>query len=142
MAAQMTLRAGSGQGCNLPTRVLVQDTVYREFLDRIATNASSIRPGDPFDPATQMGPVINEAACRRILGVIERAIADGARLVTGGSRVQGELAGGYFIEPTGGGGSGGGLDRRQRVSTDAAQRTVRRIQAQRLRAGRRPRRPP
>ena len=100
MASQMTLRAGSGQGCNLPTRILVEESVYKDFLDRIVKRASSIVLGDPFDPATQMGPVINEAACHRILGVIEQAVAEGPHLMTGGSRAGGELAAGYFIEPT------------------------------------------
>ena len=100
MASQMTLRAGSGQGCNLPTRILVEESVYKDFLDRIVKRASSIVLGDPFDPATQMGPVINEAACNRILGVVEQAVAEGPRLMTGGSRAGGELAAGYFIEPT------------------------------------------
>ena len=100
MASQMTLRAGSGQGCNLPTRILVEESVYNDFLDRIVKRASSIVLGDPFDPATQMGPVINEAACNRILGVIEQAVAEGPHLMTGGSRAGGELAAGYFIEPT------------------------------------------
>jgi aldehyde dehydrogenase (NAD+) len=100
MIAQMTLRAGSGQGCNLPTRILVAETIYGDFVERVSKRASSIVLGNPFDPATQMGPVINEAASHRILGVISQAVSDGARLVTGGSRAEGELAAGYFIEPT------------------------------------------
>ena len=46
------------------------------------------------------GPVVNEAALDRILGMIEQAKVDGARLVTGGARLEGDLAAGYFIEPT------------------------------------------
>jgi aldehyde dehydrogenase (NAD+) len=80
--------------------MLVQRTVYDEVVDRVAAMAKGIPVGDPWDPAVLAGPVINEAALERILGMIGRAQKDGARLVTGGSRLEGDLAGGYFIEPT------------------------------------------
>ena len=54
--------------------------------------AKGIPVGDPWDPTTMAGPVVNSAAMERILGMIERAKADGARLVTGGSRIGGDLA--------------------------------------------------
>jgi aldehyde dehydrogenase (NAD+) len=56
--------------------------------------------GDPLDRGTIVGPVVNEAACDRILGVIDRARQDGATLLTGGRRLEGERAAGYFITPT------------------------------------------
>lgn len=57
--------------------------------------------GDPLRPDVMLGPVITEAAADRILGVIDRAVAEKAGdLVTGGRRLGGELASGYFIEPT------------------------------------------
>jgi aldehyde dehydrogenase (NAD+) len=90
----------TGQGCAFPTRMLVERPVYDEVVDRVAAIAKSIAVGDPFEPSTISGPVVNEAALERILGVIERAKLDGARLVTGGARLGGPLADGYFIEPT------------------------------------------
>jgi aldehyde dehydrogenase (NAD+) len=91
----------SGQGCVLPTRMLVQDSVYAEVEGRVAEVANALRVGDPFDPVTTMGPVINEAACDRILSVIGRAVTEGSgRLLCGGHRVGGALSDGYFIEPT------------------------------------------
>jgi aldehyde dehydrogenase (NAD+) len=90
----------SGQGCVLPTRLLVQDTVYADVERRVADMVAAVRVGDPFDPAITMGPVIDAAACDRILGVIDRARHEAGRLLTGGHRIEGELAGGYFIEPT------------------------------------------
>jgi aldehyde dehydrogenase (NAD+) len=78
----------------------VQQPVYEEMVARVAMVAKGIPVGDPWDPTVLAGPVINEAALERILGMIERAKKDGARLVTGGSRLGGDLAGGYFIEPT------------------------------------------
>jgi aldehyde dehydrogenase (NAD+) len=96
----MSVGTLSGQGCAFPTRMLVQDTIYEEVLERVATIAKSIPVGDPFDPGTLAGPVVNQAALERILGMIEQAKLDGSRLVTGGARLNGPLAKGYFIEPT------------------------------------------
>ena len=90
----------SGQGCAFPSRMLVQRTVYEEVVGRVADVARSLVIGDPFTPGVIGGPVINEAPLNRILGMIERAQADEARLVTGGHRLGGELADGYYIEPT------------------------------------------
>lgn len=90
----------SGQGCAFPTRMLVERPVYDEVVERAAGIAKTITVGDPFDPATFSGPVVNEAAVDRILAMIKRAKSDGARLVTGGSRLGGDLAGGCFVEPT------------------------------------------
>jgi aldehyde dehydrogenase (NAD+) len=100
LGAMMSVGVLSGQGCAFPTRMLVQQPVYEDMIARVSAVAKSIPVGDPWDPAVLAGPVVNEAALERILGVIEQAKKDGARLVTGGSRIGGDLAGGYFIEPT------------------------------------------
>lgn len=91
----------AGQGCICGTRVLVQRGVYDRFVDELAGAVAAIPVGDPVSTATLMGPVINEAACDRILRVIKDAV-DGkqGRLVTGGERLGGELGDGYFIAPT------------------------------------------
>jgi aldehyde dehydrogenase (NAD+) len=91
----------SGQGCALPTRCYVQDTVYDEVVDRILTQLASVQVGDPLDPGVMMGPVVTAAACQRVLGVIEQAKADrSGALLTGGTRLGGPLEPGYFIGPT------------------------------------------
>jgi acyl-CoA reductase-like NAD-dependent aldehyde dehydrogenase len=91
----------SGQGCALPTRLYVHDDVYADVVERVVATVQSVSIGDPLDPATLMGPVVTEAACARVLGVIERARSDGAgALLTGGHRLEGERANGYFIAPT------------------------------------------
>lgn len=93
--------ANSGQGCTLPSRLLVQDSVYDDVVQRIVSSFGRVRIGDPLDPEVTMGPVINEAACTRILGMVERAQRDGAgELLLGGERLGGELADGYFVPPT------------------------------------------
>jgi len=96
----MSVGVLSGQGCAFPTRMLVQDSIYDEVVSRVAQIAKSFTVGDPFDPGVTAGPVVNKAALDRILGMIEQAKLDGARLVAGGARLEGELADGYFIEPT------------------------------------------
>ena len=101
MAAMLSVQLLSGQGCALPTRLYVQDEIYEDVLARLLPLVRTFRVGDPLDPATQMGPVITEAAATRILGMIERsASSGGATLLTGGNRLGGDLAAGYFLEPT------------------------------------------
>jgi acyl-CoA reductase-like NAD-dependent aldehyde dehydrogenase len=91
----------SGQGCALPTRLYVHDDVYDEVVRRVVATVESAPVGDPLDRATLMGPVVTETACERVLGVIERARADGAgTLLTGGHRLGGPLAAGYYVAPT------------------------------------------
>ena len=90
----------SGQGCINGTRVLVEAPVYDEVVEMCTQYLSAIKMGDPLEPDTIMGPVVNAAAVDRIMGMIDRAKDSSARLVLGGSRAGGDLADGYFIEPT------------------------------------------
>jgi aldehyde dehydrogenase (NAD+) len=103
-AATDAARAGtallSGQGCALPTRTYVHADVYDELVDRVLAKVAACPVGDPLDPATMVGPVVTESAMDRILGVIDRAAADGATLLAGGGRLGGELAHGWFVAPT------------------------------------------
>jgi aldehyde dehydrogenase (NAD+) len=99
MAAFMSTVASSGQGCLYPTRLLVHESVYDQVLEGVKAVAESPTIGDPLDPSVIMGPVISQSAVDRIMGYIEDAKSS-ARLVTGGERVGGDLANGYFIKPT------------------------------------------
>jgi aldehyde dehydrogenase (NAD+) len=87
----------AGQGCALTTRHLVHEKVYDAYVERVAAAAGALRVGDPADPATQMGPLIREAARERVQGFVDDAVAAGARIATGGGRPAGP---GYFVEPT------------------------------------------
>jgi aldehyde dehydrogenase (NAD+) len=99
LAARFT--GNGGQGCSIPSRLLVHDEVYDRVLAGVVDLVRQVVVGDPFDPATTMGPIISEAACTRILGMIDEAVSQGhAKLITGGRRMGGELANGFFIEPT------------------------------------------
>jgi len=97
-----TCMVNAGQGCSLPTRMLVEESIYDKVVEQAAAVAAQLQLGDPLLPDTSVGPVINQAALDRILGVIDRAKASGAgRLIAGGGRVESEEhRGGYFIAPT------------------------------------------
>lgn len=87
-----------GQVCTAGTRLLVQASIKDALLERIASRARALVPGDPFDPATRCGPLISEPHMNKVLGYIQSGIEAGARLVLGGRRIPRE--GGYFVETT------------------------------------------
>jgi aldehyde dehydrogenase (NAD+) len=89
----------SGQGCMFPTRLLVESSVEEQAVQYAVELLADVRAGDPVDPATQLGPLISEAALARTLSYVGRA-GDQARLRNGGERLGGELADGYFMAPT------------------------------------------
>jgi aldehyde dehydrogenase (NAD+) len=91
---------GSGQGCINGTRVLVERSVYEDVLALMTAILSTLEVGDPLTVSTFFGPVVSEGAADRIMTVIETAKGDGTRLVCGGERLGGDLAGGYFVAPT------------------------------------------
>jgi aldehyde dehydrogenase (NAD+) len=100
IAAHLGTALLSGQGCALPTRLYVHDDVYDTVVDKVVGLVGALPVGDPLDPSVLVGPVVSEAAMERILGVVDRAEADGATLVAGGTRLGGDLAGGWFVAPT------------------------------------------
>jgi len=95
--AALSAFANQGQTCASGSRIYVHRTVLDDFSQRLATHAQSLRVGDPADPETEVGSLINERQMRRVLHYIQTAKDEGATIVTGGSRV-GTV--GYFIEPT------------------------------------------
>jgi aldehyde dehydrogenase (NAD+) len=102
-AMQMSSRFtnNAGQGCSMPTRLLAERSIYDRVIDGVVDQALRVIAGDPFDPSVTMGPVINADAVSRILGIIDQAVEGGSgRLVTGGHRIGGDLADGFFIQPT------------------------------------------
>ena len=92
--------AANGQGCVNGTRLLVQRGIYDAYLQTLSGMAGYINVGDPLDPQTTLGPVISEGAINRILGLIGQGKAEGGRIVTGGERMGGDHAGGYFLPIT------------------------------------------
>jgi aldehyde dehydrogenase (NAD+) len=101
LAALLGIAQNSGQGCFLPTRLLVQRPLYDLVVDQVLASVSRLRLGDPFEPSTSMGPVAGAANCERILDLVAAAEGRGdGELLTGGRRAGGHLADGFFVEPT------------------------------------------
>jgi phenylacetaldehyde dehydrogenase len=90
---------GAGQTCVCGARILVQRSMYPAFLEKFRAKSAAIRVGDPTDPRTQLGPVISARSRQRILAMLERGLADGAKLLTGG-KVPAGLDAGFYLEPT------------------------------------------
>src|SRR5690606_19513562 len=89
----------TGQVCFSLTRILVPESREKEFLDLYLGAVSGIKVGDPFDPATQMGPLTMERQRARVEGYIAAGRAEGARIACGGGRPQG-FSRGFYVEPT------------------------------------------
>ena len=83
-----------GQICMSTERIVIDRSVAEDFAERLAGRASSLRVGDPREPDTQVGPLANEAAVKRVAEHVEDAVSKGAKLVTGGE------ARGLFYPPT------------------------------------------
>jgi aldehyde dehydrogenase (NAD+) len=98
--AAMGVFNNAGQICTAGTRLFVQRRIHDEFVERLCDFARQLRVGNGRDPQVQMGPVISRRQLDRVLGHVQGAIAEGARLETGGVRMGGDLAEGYFIAPT------------------------------------------
>ena len=92
----------SGQTCVAGSRILVHSQIYDNFVAKIAARADQIKVGEPMDEATQMGPVISQAALERCHQFIATARAEGGRQVAGTLPLEltGEFAQGYYIRPT------------------------------------------
>lgn len=89
----------SGQSCNAPTRILVQEQIKDEFIALVAEHAKPWVPADPLDAATTMGAVVDHDQMNRVLGYIEAGRAEGAKVTTGGHQTRKDT-GGAYIEPT------------------------------------------
>jgi aldehyde dehydrogenase (NAD+) len=91
----------SGQNCAAGNRILVQENVYEEFLQKFIGAIDGLPMGDPFDADTFVGPLISADAADSVLTTIEKAKNAGmGDLVRGGVRGAGDLASGYYVEPT------------------------------------------
>jgi acyl-CoA reductase-like NAD-dependent aldehyde dehydrogenase len=92
--------SNSGQICNALTRVLVPANRQDEFVAALAAMMSSIRVGDPADPATDLGPLVSERQRDRVRELIEAGIDEGARVVLGGPQPPDDLDRGWYVRPT------------------------------------------
>ena len=89
----------AGQTCNAGSRLVVEESVKDRLLDAVVKVAGTFRVGDPLDPATTMGAIVDERQLARVLEYVEIGVGEGASVVTGGHRIRSE-SGGCFVEPT------------------------------------------
>ena len=95
--AGLSLTVSAGQSCQATARILVHESVAVAFESRLAESLRRITVGASYDPATQMGPLVSAAQLAKVEELVRTGIADGARLVVGGSRIERE---GFFYAPT------------------------------------------
>lgn len=91
----------TGQRCTASSRIAVDKGVYKEFVTRFVERAKSLKVGDGLDPTTEMGPLINEQQLNTVESYVEIGRDEGAKLLTGGTRLTGgAYAKGWFYAPT------------------------------------------
>ncbi|GGB02854.1 aldehyde dehydrogenase [Brucella endophytica] len=91
-----------GEVCTCPSRALIQEDIYDEFMERALKRVEAIVQGDPLDPATMIGAQASSEQLEKILSYFDIGRQEGAEVLTGGERneLPGDLAGGYYIKPT------------------------------------------
>jgi acyl-CoA reductase-like NAD-dependent aldehyde dehydrogenase len=88
-----------GQTCNAGSRLVVHRSVREELVERIAALGRELAPGEPLDPATRLGSMVDERQMDKVLGYVRLGEGEGARVVAGGQRVR-EETGGFYVPPT------------------------------------------
>eukprot|EP00252_Welwitschia_mirabilis_P011704 TRINITY_DN26075_c0_g1_i1.p1 TRINITY_DN26075_c0_g1~~TRINITY_DN26075_c0_g1_i1.p1 ORF type:complete len:503 (+),score=113.20 TRINITY_DN26075_c0_g1_i1:151-1659(+) len=89
----------NGQICSATSRLLVQETIARKFIQKLVNWTKSIKVSDPLEEGCRLGPVVSEGQYKKILRMIAKAKEEGASVLCGGRRPE-HLSAGYFIEPT------------------------------------------
>lgn len=89
----------SGQTCNAGSRLIVHRSVRDELVERIAAMGAKLAPGEPLDPKTKLGSMVDQRQLAKVLGYVDLGREEGATVVAGGQRVR-EDSGGYYIPPT------------------------------------------
>ena len=91
-----------GEVCTCPSRALIHESIYDEFMERCLDRIRAIRQGDPLDVATMIGAQVSSAQLEKIEAYVQIGRDEGAEILIGGNRpsLGGDLAGGYYFEPT------------------------------------------
>jgi aldehyde dehydrogenase len=91
-----------GEVCTCPSRALIQESIYDEFMERCLERIAAIRQGNPLDLSTQIGPQVSKSQLEKIERYVQIGLDEGAELLIGGERneLDGELADGYYFQPT------------------------------------------
>lgn len=100
-AAAMGIFGNAGQVCAAGSRLYVHERIYDEVIAGISERARTLRVGPGLSPGVDMGPLVSQVQLDRVLGYVASGQADGAGVDVGGSRIEeGDLAQGYFVQPT------------------------------------------
>lgn len=100
LAAQTLVDMGyynSGQDCTAPCRVLAHFDIYEELISKLSEKVAELITGDPSSSDTNVGPLVSQEQQERVEAMVDRAVADGAEIICGGSKIAGD---GYFYQPT------------------------------------------
>ncbi|MDX1990327.1 MAG: aldehyde dehydrogenase family protein [Candidatus Obscuribacter sp.] len=99
--ALFAIYCNSGQVCSAGSRMIVEESIYDDFVAKMAERAKKIRVGPGLEDDTEMGPLVSEPQMKRVLEYIEIGKKEGAKLITGGERLKGDKYGnGYYVSPT------------------------------------------
>ena len=99
--ALFAIYCNAGQVCSAGSRMIVQDSIYATFVEKMVTRAKKIKVGPGFDESTEMGPLVSEPQLKRVLEYIEIGKREGAKLEVGGERLIGDvLSKGFYVGPT------------------------------------------
>ncbi len=88
-----------GEMCSAASRLVVEEGIRDRVLEKVVEAGRAMAPGDPLDPATRLGAIVDDVQMRTVLGYIDAGREEGANLVAGGRRVR-ESSGGFYVEPT------------------------------------------
>ena len=91
-----------GEVCTCPSRALIQESIYDRFMEKAIARVKKMKQGDPLEPDTMVGAQASNDQLEKILSYIDIGRKEGAKVLTGGQRVklEGELEGGYYVQPT------------------------------------------
>ena len=98
-AAAFAIFFNQGEMCSAGSRLIVQEAVHDQVLEKIAAIARTMQPGDPLDPSTTLGAIVDETQLNTVLRYIDSGKSEGARVALGGNRTR-ESSGGFYVEPT------------------------------------------
>jgi aldehyde dehydrogenase (NAD+) len=97
----MAVFANSGQICSAGTRLFVEKKIYNEFVGKVAEFAKKLKVGNGVDPSIQLGPLISKEQFDRVSGYLTTGAGEGAKALAGGGLMtDGDLAKGFFVQPT------------------------------------------
>jgi aldehyde dehydrogenase len=91
-----------GEVCTCPSRALIQESIYDRFMERALKRVAAVKQGNPLDSSTMIGAQASSEQLEKILSYLDIGRKEGAKVLAGGAQahLEGELAGGYYVQPT------------------------------------------